>query len=181
MLHISAFEKCESLQVIHVEDDCEISLSSIKMSTSPKIVLPQEIVVLARSTLKLWNLKDTVIPGGIEKIGSYWFWDSTLESVTISSDIRKIGVEAFCNCKKLKKVVFKKMKTKKDTTLYTVRPSISQSGRGSQRVICTRAFYGCIMLADVKLPDGIEEIGIDAFSQTGLESITIPSSTRIVR
>ena len=47
-------------------------------------------------------------------------------------------------------------------------------------MICTKAFCGCSSLIEVELPDGIEEIGIDAFCGTGLESLVMPSSVRII-
>lgn len=55
-------------------------------------------------------MKTVIVPEGIKKIGSYWFWDSGIESVTIPSDIEEIGAEAFFNCKQLEKLVFKKVK-----------------------------------------------------------------------
>ena len=48
-------------------------------------------------------------------------------------------------------------------------------------MIRTRAFYGCGSLAGVELPDTLEEIGIDAFRESGLESITIPEAVKTIR
>ena len=47
-------------------------------------------------------------------------------------------------------------------------------------MICTRAFCGCENLTAAELPDGIEEVGIEAFREAGLESITTPLSMRII-
>ena len=43
------------------------------------------------------------------------------------------------------------------------------------------AFFGCTNLKHITLPNGLERIGIWAFRESGLESITIPGSVRIVR
>lgn len=44
------------------------------------------------------------------------------------------------------------------------------------------AFYNCVSLTDVKLNEGLAEIGIGAFSRcSSLESIVVPASVRIVR
>ena len=47
-------------------------------------------------------------------------------------------------------------------------------------MICARAFYGCEGLSAVELPARLEEIGVDAFRASGLESIATPLSTRII-
>lgn len=111
IISTNAFEKCEALKIIHVDNDCECCFSYTGIPTSVKIILPQETVAWTPSILKQQNLKDIVIHGEIEIIGNYWFWGSNIESVEIPSDIIRIGVEAFYNCKRLKNVVFKKMKT----------------------------------------------------------------------
>lgn len=43
-----------------------------------------------------------------------------------------------------------------------------------------RAFYKCVNLTVLELPDGIEEIGIDAFREIGIQSIVTPKSVRII-
>ena len=47
-------------------------------------------------------------------------------------------------------------------------------------MVCNGAFYGCKSLAAVELPEGIEEIGVDAFRASGLKDITTPKSVRII-
>ena len=42
------------------------------------------------------------------------------------------------------------------------------------------AFYGCTNLADVALPEGLEEIGMCAFYQSDIDSVVFPSSLRTV-
>ena len=40
------------------------------------------------------------------------------------------------------------------------------------------AFCGCISLGGIELPDSLEEIGLRAFEDSGLESITVPKSVK---
>ena len=49
------------------------------------------------------------------------------------------------------------------------------------RVIGKDAFAACGNLKIVQLPDGVEEIGLDAFRQTGVENFVAPKSLRIIR
>ena len=49
------------------------------------------------------------------------------------------------------------------------------------RTIGEGAFQNCSNLRDIDLPDGLDEIGLDAFKESGLESIAFPASLRAVR
>ena len=129
--------------------------------------------------VKVWNLRDckqVVIPNGIERIGNYWFWGSEVESVEISASVREIGIEAFCNCKGMRKVVFETggetgAKAKKDARSKTTASSASQL-----KVICENAFHGCSRLRNITLPNCLEEIGFYAFCESGLEEIVLPGT-----
>ena len=48
------------------------------------------------------------------------------------------------------------------------------------RTIGKRAFCGCSGLKIIAFPEGLEEIGVRAFEDSGLESVTFPSSVRTV-
>lgn len=50
--------------------------------------------------------KDVVIPEGTEKIGRRWFQGCGVESVTIPASVKKVGDDAFLNCRSLKRVIF---------------------------------------------------------------------------
>ena len=47
-----------------------------------------------------------IIPDGAEKIGSYWFYDSQIESIVISASVKEICANAFCRCEGLKEITF---------------------------------------------------------------------------
>ena len=42
------------------------------------------------------------------------------------------------------------------------------------------AFQNCANFRNILLPEGLEEIGLDAFRESGLESIAFPASLRTV-
>ena len=42
------------------------------------------------------------------------------------------------------------------------------------KVIKNEAFMGCGNLKNVRLPEGLTEIGLRAFRESGLESVTTP-------
>lgn len=51
-------------------------------------------------------MNEIVIPEGVERIGSYWFWESIIERVQIPASVKEIGTEAFSNCPDLRSVEF---------------------------------------------------------------------------
>ena len=81
--------------------------------------------------------------------------------MTIFASVKEICVDAFCRCESLREVVFVE---------------------GSKlKVIGREAFDRCSSLRNIQLPDCVEEIGLDAFNGTGLESFVAPPSLRVLR
>lgn len=97
--------------------------------------------------------KDVVIPEGVEEIHENAFYSCNIESVIMPDSLKVIGTFAFQECKMLNTVKF---------------------GSGLTR-ICERAFSACKNLKKVVLPDRLERMDSSAFSNSGLESITLGS------
>lgn len=91
----------------------------------------------------------------------------------IPASVREIGTEAFCNCAKLRTLTLQQF--------WTGNIGCVSQEKSNLRSIGARAFYGCAGLTRAYLPEGLEEIGLYAFSECGLECITVPSSVRVVR
>lgn len=53
--------------------------------------------------------------------------------------------------------------------------------RSRLKVIEREAFNSCSSLKNIQLPDCVEEIGLDAFNGTGLESFVAPPSLKVLR
>lgn len=79
-----------------------------------------------------------------------------LESVVISNTVKVIETFAFENCTSLKSVTL-------PNSLTTIKSS---------------SFKGCTSLSQLTIPNSVTAIGDDAFSKTGLRSITFPSSVK---
>lgn len=94
-----AFEKCKDLKAICVDGNSELSLSYIGITNPVGVVRSRETMAWEKPLLELRELKEVVIPEGSHAIGNYWFWGSSVESVTIPSNVKRIGVEAFYDCK----------------------------------------------------------------------------------
>jgi hypothetical protein len=78
--------------------------------------------------------------------------------VVIPDDVTKIATSAFRNCTSVTKV--------------TIPASVTDIG-GS-------AFYGCSALTQVTLSEGLKNIRVAAFEETGLQEVTIPDGVEYV-
>jgi len=103
------------------------------------------------------NIKDLVVPDGVEHIAHSAFKDcQTLETVVMPSSVIQIGAQSFQNC----------------TNLKTVDLSATQA-----KTIYYFAFAHCTSLTDIKLPIGLEHIVQEAFKACeNLVAITIPAT-----
>lgn len=100
------FEDCENLKVVWVEDGCRAEISDMYVSSSVKIGPLAETMV---ASMRVWDLRvltDVVLPNGITFVGSHWFYECEIKSVEIPASVVEIGVEAFCGCDKLEKLMF---------------------------------------------------------------------------
>ena len=107
--------------------------------------------------------KDVVIPESIGDksvvaIGSAAFDAKPIQSVIIPESVTRIEKYAFRRCGKLTSVTIK----------------------GNIKEIADGAFYYCIGLEKIDLPDGIERIGVNAFGGAGLTEIELPDSVKTV-
>ena len=88
-------------------------------------------------------MKEIIIPEGTKKIDNYWFWGSGIESVSIPTSVREIGVDAFCMCKQLKRVEL---------------TSGSQLEKLGENCFCKSGIEA------LTLPGAVKEVGRGAFS-----------------
>ncbi len=139
------------------------------------------------------EIKDLVIPEGVNTIGDYAFSGcSGLTSVTIPNSITEIGYNAFDGCEGLKKTNYIgtiadwckiKFSTSSNPIYYSrnlyindveVKDLVIPEGVNK---IGDYAFFGCSGLTSVTIPNSVSTIGWYVFSGCiGLTSITIPNS-----
>lgn len=91
----SAFSDIAHLKTIYVGSDCNIYIAGSGISDLTKLVLPPETMAWGRPFAELRQLKELVVPDGVEKIGNYWFWGSDVEYVVVSAGVRELGIQAF--------------------------------------------------------------------------------------
>lgn len=127
-----------------------------------------DVVVI---TEYIGKARNVIIPSSIEglpvvKLGKSVFQDTNVVSVVIPDSVISIASDSsiamlgcFKNCKFLQKVILSKNITS----------------------IPDKCFLGCEALKTITLHEGITEIGLGAFRESGLESIDFPSSLRRIK
>ena len=110
------------------------------------------------------NLKALTLPTSVKEIGAYAFYGSSLESITLTSGIQRIGECCFANCKSLKSINVDSANTEycsldgvlfsKDKTNLICYPSGKTDSEYTMRLgvknISSAAFYGCTHLVTVR-------------------------------
>ena len=94
-VHHSAFCDCDALRNIYMEDGCEASLSDTGIVGAVQVSPVPETMMENTRVWDLRRLKDIIIPEGVKRVGSQWFWESEVESVEIPASVVEIGTDAF--------------------------------------------------------------------------------------
>ena len=184
----SAFKGCTELTSITIPDGVTgIGNKAFSDCTSLETVtIPASVTYVRDSAFYgCTSLKSVTIPESVTYIGGYAFAECySLKYADIPANVSGIGSSPFCNCRSLENinideankwyttvdgVLYDKDKTelinypagKKDSS-YVIPEGI--------RVIREKAFYGCLNLCELTIPDSVTEIESGAFECSSLIS-----------
>ena len=151
-------------QVIAIGDD-----AFYKCETLELITFPNELKSIGSHAFgKCSKLKDVVLPENIETIGHGAFNSAYITSIVIPKSIRSMGLErgdyggicsAFTDCKFLDTVIFEEGMTR----------------------IPDYALSGCKSVKNIVIPEGVTEIGEQAFQNTGIDTLNLPSTLEKIK
>ncbi len=152
-----AFSYCDQIVEVVIPDSVEtIGSSAFAYCSSLTYVkqLPVNLKVINDSVfLKCQSLQSIELPSGLEIIGSFAFFGCVaLQSVNIPESVKKIDTHAFFECYELK--------------LGKLPESMEFIG--------SEAFRGTLSNYDLAFPKGITEIEPQSFYNTGISSLTVP-------
>ena len=192
----SAFKNCSELtSVIWNAKNCAEAGSYNNpifsgCSNLATVIIDENVEIIPSDTFRgCSRLTSITIPGSVTSIGNSAFSGcSSLTSVTIGNGVTSIGNDAFYNCSGIESFVVtignKKYHSANNCIIETetkkliagCKTSIIPSD-GSVTSIGDYAFYNCIGLTSVTIPDSVTSIGDYAFYNCiGLTSVTIPDS-----
>lgn len=187
-----AFFKCASLKQVFVEDGCKASTEHC-VERSVLVGPPARAVAGDKSVWELRDLRQVVIPEGVERIGAHWFHGTDVETVLVASSIREIGHAAFRDCKRLKQVAFAEMSKleKIETAAFAGSALESFEAPPGLRTLAQGAFFECAALKLARLNEGLAVLGTKeqggemqfycgVFERSGLRTVSLPSTLVVV-
>lgn len=126
--------------------------------------------------------KDIVIPEGVQLVpDQFFFFNSTMETVTLPSTLKRTGMTAFAWCANLKSAYFEDgLTTLGDSTFSNCAKLTSVRLPDTLQVIGSSAFYRCSGLTSIEIPEGVTTILNSAFADSGLIEVSIPESVTVI-
>ncbi len=101
---------------------------------------------------------NVILPETLTYLGKEAFKSTKITALTLPSNFESIPDGCFCSCNNLALVNFSK----------------------NLKYIGKEAFSGCSAFKDLKIPDTVESLGIDAFSHTKFTELVIPKAMTVV-
>ena len=161
----SAFKNCSALKEINLPDSIEImALGSFRDCVSLEhISLPASLTTdggfLFSGCTSLSSI-DLLKATQLEVLYNNTFAGTNILSIIIPSNIKEICWQLFYDCKTLENVFF--------------------LGDSSLESIQGQCFMNCSRLENIVIPEGVKKIYTNAFKNTGITSITLPSTIQRV-
>lgn len=136
------------------------------------------------------SLNSVTIPNSVTEIGGNAFYGcASISSITIPSSVTNLSRDAFTQCGNLSNITVNNGGTysSADGCVYNSARTLlivpigktSVSIAAGTREIATGAFKDCVNLHSLNIPSGVIRIQNDAFSGSGISSITVPASVEV--
>ena len=157
-----AFSKCTGLQKLVLPDsvteiasdafsgaECRILSIGTYLENhvvplyAPALEIREPVKQICDRACNYWALQKVTFPDTLTEIGARAFQGSNLSEVSFPPKLRYVGNYAFASC-----------------------PLTSVSFPDGMTSISDYAFYGCEQLSEIRVPDTVDNIGADAFSET---------------
>lgn len=125
------------------------------------------------------DFEGLVLPNTLEKVGKYAFVGCpAVKEFTMTENLKLVDDHAFDGCANLKKLTFAdSAETKFGEEVFKYCTSLTEADIPSWlEVVPVGMFSGCRKLAKVTIPEGIDEILNNAFSDTALTNVELPES-----
>lgn len=145
------------------------------------IKIPPSVKTIGKNAFKdCRSLREVKLANGIKRIGDYAFFGTDLEHIVIPDSVTEIGESAFMCCKNLKSVIILGV-TKIGKYAFSSCSNLSEvklpTGLGK---ISEGMFSGCSALKSLEIPHGVIIIERRAFYESGIESISVPDTLRVI-
>lgn len=148
------------------------------------------------------NITAITIPDTVTYIGSRAFAGTSIAYIAIPSSVSEIGGQIFSGCGNLTEVAYNCDYGASESGVFFNVPSLEKVSFGGTRVpgyICLNsvnlcevvlgdsvteignsAFSGCMNLKEINIPAKVSVIGAEAFSGSGLTSVSLPAAMTVI-
>lgn len=129
------------------------------------------------------GLQEIVLPSNLEKIGKAAFRNcNSLETIVLPESLTTIGESAFDACTKLAKINIPNSVAAIEKGAFGACKSLEEITITNPKIILgASVFESCENLKSISLPEGITEIPASFLAQTGITSIKVPSTVKIIK
>lgn len=184
----STFYQCTGLESVELSPDVtELGASVFSYCYKLKFDIPSTITKIGNSAFNQCRaLTSAVIPAAITSLPTSVFDGcSALESVTMSDKVESIGYNAFRNCSSLKEFKFIESEAERPNAAADAEETndASESNGGvltmpsALRTIGNYAFSKCTAITELRLNEGLKELGSNALDGNAqLKNIELPST-----
>ena len=158
--YIDKIEVIKGKLVYNTQESREIEWAKgLNIDVNPYDIENGELMSSRGNLLLMDSTGTLTIPSNVTKIGYGAFSGlDGLKKIIIPPSVKEIGAYAFCNNKTLETVVI----------------------QGDLTTIGEYAFDGASKLKEINLPDSINDIGSRAFRNTNISEVTIPKDLKIL-
>ena len=125
------------------------------------------------------------MPKNLQVVGSCAFWECRiLESdLVFPSTLTRIGQGAFRNCSRLEKITFSDdnnlFSIDDGAFVYTRIENLSFGKNTTLKILRASAFYDCVFLKNIELPNSLKEIGYSVFYNCSqVKTVVIPNGVK---
>ena len=163
------------------------------LGSDKDVVIPEEVIVIGENSFaEAYHVESIVIPASVKTLADRVMGEtpafsrdpkkSELKRLVIGDGVVSIGEEAFANCAKLEDVVFGRSLKHLGERAFLNCNELKSIDLSETQIteICKEAFDDCYSVVSVKLPQCIEIIDRDAFSDVRLGKLELPAGVRKV-
>lgn len=173
ILHVEGSMNDDDLNIIknNMSNLVSIDLSKAKLSAIPNDWLNGK-----------WWIEKVALPEGLEKIGSSAFYNCYhLESINFPSTLKSIGYSAIRDTKCIKEAILNEGLTELGEYAFAGCSSLKKTFLPSTLTELQRYTFGwTTSLEEVKIANGLQSIGTCAFYNSGIKSMTMPSTLETI-